>query len=422
MFRNSIRSQLITKSIQRRCFATTLSRQADFTHAVIGGGVVGLAIARRLASRDGTSTLLLERNSAVGMETSSRNSEVIHAGLYYGADSLKTKLCIRGRKMLYALCAKYDIPHKNVGKWIVAQTDQQYEELIKVHEFTKTLEDTPTHFVSLEQAAKEEPYVLARTGILASPTTGIVDSHSYMQFLHGDFSEKGGDTALNSNVIAIKPLGDKGSAGWEMSVKDRANGEENTFTAETIINSAGLGACDVNNMILLPDQQRKQYYAKGNYFSYSPSTPTTKHLIYPAPEPGLGGLGTHLTLDIAGRIRFGPDVEWVNDPHDLAVNSSRLPQAIEQIKRFLPGVKIEGIHPDYAGIRPKLARMSAVGSGKGFQDFVIRDMGVEGWKGWVNLLGIESPGLTSSLAIAEYAEGLLYGSLEGKGGLGDVVG
>lgn len=304
-----------------------------------------------------------------------------------------------------------------MGKWIVAQTDQQYEELIKVHEFTKTLENAPTHFVSLEQAAKEEPYVLARTGILASPTTGIVDSHSYMQFLHGDFTEKGGDTALNSNVIAITPLGDKGSAGWEISVRDKASGEENTFTAETIINSAGLGACDINNMILPPDQHRKQYYAKGNYFSYSPRTPTTRHLIYPAPEPGLGGLGTHLTLDIAGRIRFGPDVEWVDDPLDLAVNSSRLPQAIEQIKRFLPDVRVEGIQPDYAGIRPKLGRMSAVGSGRGFQDFVIRDMSGEGWRGWVNLLGIESPGLTSSLAIAELVEALLYGGRGAEGSL-----
>ncbi|KAI9640689.1 hypothetical protein NHQ30_010998 [Ciborinia camelliae] len=412
MFRSSIRGQLTWKLIQRRSFATTIQRQADFTHTVIGGGAVGLAIARQLAGRDGTSTLLLERNSAVGMETSSRNSEVIHAGLYYGTGSLKTQFCIRGRQMLYALCAEYDIPHKNMGKWIVAQTDQQYEELVKVHEFTKTLENVPTHFVSLEQAAKEEPYVLARTGILASPTTGIVDSHSYMQFLHGDFTEKGGDTALNSNVVAITPLGDKGSSGWEILVRDKASGDENTFTSETIINSAGLGACDINNMIFPPELHRKQYYAKGNYFSYSPRTPTTKHLIYPAPEPGLGGLGTHLTLDIAGRIRFGPDVEWVDDPHDLTVNSSRLPQAVEQIKRFLPDVKVGGLHPDYAGIRPKLGRLSAVGSGKGFQDFVIRKE--EEYQGWVNLLGIESPGLTSSLAIAEYVEGLLYGGIEGR--------
>ncbi|APA05524.1 hypothetical protein SS1G_09974 [Sclerotinia sclerotiorum 1980 UF-70] len=408
MFRSSIRSQLTSNSIRRRCFTTTISRQADFTHAVIGGGAVGLAIARQLAGRDGTSTLLLERNSAVGMETSSRNSEVIHAGLYYGANSLKTNLCIQGRQMLYALCAKYDIPHKNMGKWIVAQTDQQYEELIKVHNFTKTLEDVPTHFIPLEQAAKQEPYVRARKGILESPTTGIVDSHSYMQFLHGNFTEKGGDAALNSNVIAITPLGDKGSSGWEILVRDKASGEENTFTSETIINSAGLGACDIHNMIVPQEQHLKQYYAKGNYFSYSPSVPMTKHLIYPAPEPGLGGLGTHLTLDIAGRIRFGPDVEWVDDPHDLKVNSSRLPEAIEQIRKFLPDVKVEGIQPDYAGIRPKLGRLSAVGSGRGFQDFVIRDMGEEGYRGWVDLLGIESPGLTSSLAIAGLVGRVLY--------------
>lgn len=148
------------------------------------------------------------------------------------------------------------------------------------------------------------------------------------------------------------------------------------------------------------------YYAKGNYFSYSASSPTTKHLIYPAPEPGLGGLGTHLTLDISGRIRFGPDIEWVDNPDDLKVNDSRLPQAIEHIKKFLPGVKVEAIQADYAGIRPKLGHNSAVATGKGFLDFVIRKE--EGYEGFVNLLGIESPGLTSSLAIAEMVEGLLY--------------
>jgi L-2-hydroxyglutarate oxidase LhgO len=293
-----------------------------------------------------------------------------------------------------------------MGKWIVAQTDQQWEELVKVHKFTRSIEGVPTHFISLEQAAKEEPYVQAKAGILASPTTGIIDSHAYMQFLLGDFQDRGGDIALYSPVTGIEALGEHGSSGWAITTKDKQSGEESTFSSETIINSAGLGACEINNMILPSNRHRKQYYAKGNYFSYAASTPSTKRLIYPAPEPGLGGLGTHLTLDIAGRIRFGPDVEWVDDPNDLSVNDSRLGEAIVQIKKFLPEIKEEAIQPDYAGIRPKLGKNSAVTSGKGFVDFIISRE--EGFEGFVNLLGIESPGLTSSLAIAEMVERLLY--------------
>ncbi|KAG9230794.1 mitochondrial putative L-2-hydroxyglutarate dehydrogenase [Amylocarpus encephaloides] len=407
MFSPVLRRQLVARVLHRG-FATSVARRADFTHAVIGGGVVGLAIARELAARDGTSTVLIERNGRVGEETSARNSEVIHAGLYYGADSLKTALCIKGRQMMYELCQKYAIPHNNCGKWIVAQTDQQWEELCKVHKFTRAIEGAPTHFISIEEAAEIEPHVRAKTGILASPTTGIIDSHSYMQFLHGDFEERGGDTALYSDTVRIEPLGDHGSSGWKITTQDKTSGEENTFTTETIINSAGLGACDINNMILPESRHRKQYYAKGNYFSYSASYPKTKHLIYPAPEPGLGGLGTHLTFDITRKIRFGPDVEWVDSPTNLAVNSERLPEAIEQIKKFMPGIDVEAIQPDYAGIRPKLGINSAVATGKGFLDFVIRKE--EGYEGFVNLLGIESPGLTSSLAIGKMVDGLLYGS------------
>ncbi len=332
---------------------------------------------------------------------------MIHAGLYYGATTLKTTLCIRGRHLLYDLCKKHSIPHHNMGKWIVAQTNEQWEELVKVHKFTRSI-DVPTNFISLDEAAKIEPEVRANVGILESPTTGIVDSHAYMQFLLGDFEDRGGDVALQSPVVGIEALGEKGAAGWAITTRDKATGEETTITAEVIVNSAGLGACDINNMILPPSRHRTPYYAKGNYFSYSASSPKTKHLIYPAPEPGLGGLGTHLTLDIAGRIRFGPDVEWVDDPSNLAVNDARLPQAIEQIKRFLPGVKEDCIMPDYAGIRPKLGNASAVASGDKFLDFVIRKE--EGYEGFVNLLGIESPGLTASLAIGEMLEGILYGA------------
>jgi 2-hydroxyglutarate dehydrogenase len=293
-----------------------------------------------------------------------------------------------------------------MGKWIVAQTDQQLEALVQIHEFTSTLENTPTNFVLPDRAAKEEPYVRAKTGILESPTTGIVDSHSYMQFLLGNFEDRGGDVALNSPVTAIRALGDNGSQGWEITTRDHQSGEETALTTETIINSAGLGACAINNMVLPPSRHQTTYYAKGNYFSYSPSRPRTTHLIYPAPEPGHGGLGTHLTLDLAGRIRFGPDVEWVDSPTDLAVNTARLPQALKEIKKYLPDVQEDAVVPDYAGIRPKLAKQGAVASGKGFMDFVIRKE--EGFHGFVNLLGIESPGLTSSLAIAVMVDELLY--------------
>lgn len=308
--------------------------------------------------------------------------------------------------MLYALCAKYSIPAQNMGKWIVAQTDQQLEALVKIHEFTSTLQGVPTNFVPLERAAKEEPYVRAKTGILESPTTGIVDSHSYMQFLLGDFEDRGGDVALHSPVTAVQPLGDNGSQGWEITTRDDHSGEETTFTTETLINSAGHGACAINNMILPGPRHQTAYYAKGNYFSYAASVPRTSRLIYPAPEPGHGGLGTHLTLDLAGRIRFGPDVEWVESPTDLAVSTARLPQALAEIKKYLPGVHEDAVMPDYAGIRPKLGRQGAVASGKGFVDFVIRKE--DGVHGFVNLLGIESPGLTSSLAIAVMVEELLY--------------
>lgn len=306
---------------------------------------------------------------------------------------------------MYDLCRKNNIPHNNTKKWIVAQTKEQEQELGKVHQLANKL-GVPTSFISLSQAAHLEPSVRAKAGILESPTTGIIDSHSYMQFLHQSFTDLGGDTALHSPVISITPLGNKGSAGWEITTKDEATGETTTIVAEIIVNSAGLGACDVNNMIVPPNLHRTQYYAKGNYFSYSAPTPRTSRLIYPAPEPGLGGLGTHLTLDIAGNIRFGPDIEWVDSPTNLAVNDARLPEAIEQIKRFLPDVKVESINPDYAGIRPKLGKQGAVGAGKGFVDFYIRRE--EAYEGWVNLLGIESPGLTSSLAIGEMVEGLLY--------------
>jgi len=245
-----------------------------------------------------------------------------------------------------------------------------------------------------------EPHVRAEAGALESPTTGILDSHSYMQFLHGSFASLGGDTALNSTVTAITPL--PSSAGYELTVADGATMEEMTISCETLINSAGLGACQISNLLLPEDRHVTPYYAKGNYYSYSASSPRTTRLIYPAPEPGLGGLGTHLTMDLGGAIRFGPDVEWVDDPSNLAVSTDHRTEAIREIKKYLPEINEDRVVPDYAGIRPKLSPKGT----RGVVDFVIRKE--EGFDGYVNLLGIESPGLTASLAIAEKVEGFIY--------------
>jgi 2-hydroxyglutarate dehydrogenase len=395
-----------------RSFSTSIHRQSDFTHAVVGGGVVGLAVARKLQGHTGSSTVLIEQHGSVGTETSSRNSEVIHAGLYYGFDSLKTKLCIRGRELLYELCKKQEIPHRNTGKWIVAQNDLEFEELQKVHDHSKKI-GVPTQFMSIEEGKRKEPDVQAKAGILESPTTGIIDSHSYMQYVQGNFEDQGGITALNSRVTRIIPKSN-GSDGWEIWTKstvlpeddEESSGEETCITVDSIINSAGLYAVPLSNTILPEDRQIQPHYAKGTYYSYSSSHPKTKTLIYPAPIPGHGGLGTHLTLDMGGRIRFGPDLQWIDSPTDYVASGEHLAAALDEIVQYLPGIDRSAVTVDYCGIRPKLSGTSAVVAGKGFKDFIIRSE--EGYSGFINLLGIESPGLTCSLAIAELVEDLLY--------------
>jgi len=329
--------------------------------------------------------------------------------------------------MMYDFCKKYKVPHMKCGKWIVAQDAEQMDALKKVHEFAQSV-GVPTRFLSKEEARRREPDVRCEAGVLESPTTGIVDSHALMQGLHGLFEDAGGDTALASPVTRIVPPSAR-SPDWKIWTsppgqteplpedptpqvpspdREVARQEDGYITAETIINSAGLYACAINNMIMPPDRQRTPYYAKGSYFSYAKSHPKPSTLVYPAPVPGHGGLGTHLTLDMAGRIKFGPDVEWVDSPNDLAptADAERFKAALADIKTYLPGIDESVVALDYAGIRPKLGKLGAVTSGKGFQDFYIKKE--EGFEGFINLLGIESPGLTSSLAIAEEVYEMLY--------------
>ena len=305
--------------------------------------------------------------------------------------------------MLYDLCEEQNIPYRNAKKWVLAQNAEQHESLIGTHDFAKSI-GVPIHFIPLSEAHAREPDVRVEEAVLESPTTGIVDSHAYMSYLESDFRSKGGDLACHTRVESVAPL----ESGWQIAAKNGSSLEVTTITAETIINSAGLAAVPISNSILPESRYVKPYYAKGSYYSYNAPTPRPMTLVYPAPTTGAAGLGTHLTMDITGAIRFGPDVEWVNDPTDLSVNESRLPAALDEIETYLPSIRREKVQLDYSGIRPKLGKGGAVwkGDGDGFLDFIIRKE--EGYEGFVNLLGIESPGLTSSLAIADMVDELLY--------------
>lgn len=308
--------------------------------------------------------------------------------------------------MMYDLCEKHNIPYRNTKKWILAQNHEQQEKLTETHDFAKSI-GVPIHFISLSKAHTREPDVRVDCAVLESPSTGIVDSHSYMSYLESDFQTKGGDLVCNTSLESVEPIR-SGNGGWKIGTKSPSSPEVDYITAETLVNSAGLAAVPLSNSILPPSRHVTPYYAKGSYYSYSAPTPRPRTLIYPAPTTGAAGLGTHLTMDMTGAIRFGPDVEWVDDPHDLSVNELRLPAALKEIEAYLPSIQKEKVQLDYSGIRPKLGKGGAVwkGNGDGFLDFVI--MREEGFEGFVNLLGIESPGLTSSLAIAEMVDELLY--------------
>ena len=361
--------------------------------------MVGLAIARQLAqARPQARTLLLERHDAVGTETSSRNSEVVHNGGYYTRDSLKTALCIRGRELLYRYCAERGIPHRKCGKCIVAQNAEQLSALERMHAHAKGLPGVgvPLEWLTPAQMAAREPHVRALAGALFSPQTGIVDSHALMRCLLGDIEAAGGDVALRCRVVAIEPLA---GGGYRLSTSSSSTApgqpeetEGVEITAEAVVNAAGLGAVAVANM--LPQAARRTaHFCKGTYYVPVSRPPLVRTLVYPAPEPGAAGLGTHLTLDLAGNLRFGPDVRWVSDPSDLAATDAGADAARAAVQTYLPA--IGQLRPDYAGMRPKLLPPPSPGQrggggGVAGVDFWIRPQ--EGMPGFVNLLGIESPG------------------------------
>ncbi|KAJ4472148.1 NAD dehydrogenase [Lentinula aciculospora] len=431
--------------------------EAVVDHLVVGAGVVGLAIAQRLCDKfPSKSTYVVERHSRAGEETSSRNSEVIHSGIYYPADSFKTRLCLRGRELMYQRCRALDIPHRKTGKLIVAKANQRpYIENLHLKALKlqwppysdgKLVSSPvlPTALISGDEARAMEPNLSKDiSAALWCPETGIVDSHSLMESLEKDILEsEAGDLAYTTRVVRLDPYTSRSFApnadaerGWVVhTVTGNNQGtESDAILARTVINASGLSAPFVLNTLLPQEQRIPMYYARGSYASYKgPGISGISHLIYPCPDTGLNAhafasLGTHLTLDLNGKIRFGPDIEFLEPPspdaseenmdywtRHLIPDDSRLEQMHLAVKQYLPEVVAEGLQPDYVGIRPKL-----VPPGAGFQDFVFQanypcqfgGLGVVRESPMISLLGIESPGLTSSLAIAEYVVDDLLSSI-----------
>ena len=352
---------------------------------VIGAGVIGLAAARALALA-GHEVVVLERAYTIGFETSSRNSEVIHGGLYYPEGSLKAVTCVAGRERLYAYCAEHGVPHRNCGKLIVATNAQESELLQSIKGRAEANGVEGMQLLSGNAATQLEPN-LHCTAALLSPATGIVDSHSYMLALQGDAEERGAMLAFHSPVVTGKATDN----GIEIEV---GGAEPMTVRARTLVNSAGLHAPKLAHKIagMPADKIPTAYYAKGNYFTLAGRSPFSR-LIYPVPVPG--GLGVHITVDLGGQAKFGPDVEWI-DNIDYTVDPHRADKFYAAVRKYWPALKDGALQPGYAGIRPK-----TVPQGAPAQDFVIQGPAEHGVAGLINLFGIESPGLTASLALAE---------------------
>ena len=348
---------------------------------------MGLAIARALAI-EGRDVLVIEKHARIGEETSSRNSEVIHAGIHYPPDSMKAKLCVRGKELLYRYCRDRSIRHKRCGKLIVATDEAQHAELEAIRAQGQAIGVDDLTIVDRAGAAVLEPGVVC-TSALTSPSTGIVDSHGLMTSFQGDIEAAGGTVALRCEFLR----GQVRRNGFDLRI--RSVDETVDLRARTLINSAGLAAEYVARRIegLAPRCIPRVRFAKGNYFIYRGRHPF-RHLVYPVPEPG--GLGVHVTLDLLGQARFGPDVQWTDTP-DYAVDESRRDRFFDSIRSYWPGVDRGRLAPGYAGVRPKLIR-----PGDPPGDFAIQGPDAHGLPGLVNLYGIESPGLTSSLAIAEH--------------------
>lgn len=362
----------------------------EFDCAVIGAGVVGLAVARALALQ-GREVIVLESEGAIGTGTSSRNSEVIHAGIYYPQGSLKAQLCVDGKERLYAYAGERGLPHRRCGKLIVATSEAQLGQLEAIAAKARANGVDDLALLTREQARAMEPQ-LECLAALHSPSTGIVDSHALMLSLQGDLEHAGGLVALKSEVVGAECRGN------DIVLKSR---DGTALRCNTVVNAAGLAAPLLARQFegLPAASVPTAYFAKGSYFTLAGRSPFQR-LIYPVPEAA--GLGVHLTLDLGGQAKFGPDVQWVASPDDLVVDAARGEGFYAEVRKYWPALPDAALVPGYAGIRPKIS-----GPGEAAADFLIQGPEAHGVRGLVNLFGIESPGLTSSLAIAHHVSVLL---------------
>jgi L-2-hydroxyglutarate oxidase LhgO len=362
----------------------------DVDVVVVGAGVVGIAVARALALA-GREVIVLDAAEGIGTETSSRNSEVIHAGIYYPRGSLMARFCVEGRRMLYRFCDERGVPYNNCGKLIVATSDAETEMLAGIKARAEANGVEGMRQLTAAEAIAMEPN-LACTGALYSPTTGVLDSHAYMLALQGDAEHAGAMFVFHSPV--------EGGRVTEQGVELAVGGADPMrLRARLVVNSAGLHACPLARRIEgMPSQLIPQeYYARGNYFTLTGRSPFSR-LIYPVPVPG--GLGVHITIDLGGQARFGPDVEWI-DRIDYTVDPRRADSFYDAVRRYWPALKDGQIQPGYAGIRPKIVPKGAPG-----QDFVVQGREAHGIPQLINLFGIESPGLTSAIALADHVAGM----------------
>ena len=369
-----------------------MSVEVDVT--IIGAGVIGLAIAVEVA-QDRKNTFVFEKERTFGLETSSRNSEVIHSGIYYPEDSLKAKLCVEGNRLLYELCEKQGIGYKRLGKIIVATTEDEIDKLAELYEQGGRNGIQGLRLISRKTLQKLEPNVEAIAGLF-SPSTGVIDSYSLMRFYYTQARSRGASFVFNTEVVGIEKV----STGYKVQIRDREG--ISSFTTGILINSAGLNSDRIAQFagIDLAEAGYKIHYCKGEYFSLgSKKGRIVERLIYPVPEQA--GKGIHVSLSLDGRMKLGPNARYVEEI-DYGVDETQKVVFYDSVKRFIPLIELEELAPEFAGIRPKLQ-----GSGEAFRDFVITHEEDKGFPGLINLIGIESPGLTAAPAIARYVAGMV---------------